>query len=277
MRAMVCAAALLLVVSGGGCGGEEGGEGGPETGRVVVSISGGTLVEEGMPSVQFDDDWSVEFHKYVVLVHDPVVACAGAALPLPSGCGAFDLTQSGGVELATFEDVEVGSCGPAEYGVAPVPQECVGLGGNADSAVVQKMIDEQRSVYVEGVATKGGLTIEFSWGFSPVVRFTECPVGAAVEADVDAQVTLVLRGDRIFLDDLESSDAVFRFLGIMFADGDADGVTTEEELKLLAGQVFHGMENYGVGSVGVNSMYEYLSHLSGSMGFGDGPQACILE
>ena len=279
MREVFLNALLVLLLAVLGCGGDEGEEegGGKDKGRVVVSVAGGALVEGGIPSVQFADGWSVTFHRFVVLLHDPMVTCGEAALPLPSGCGAFDLTAEGGVELAVVEEVEPGACTSSEYGVAPAEEKCAGLAGNADPDLVETMIEEEYSVFAEGIATKGGMSIEFSFGFSPVTRYSECPLNVVVEAETDTQVVLTLRGERIFLDDLENPDAVLRFQAFMAADLDADGFTTGKELKLLSGPAFHALENYGVGSTGVDSLYEYMSFLSGRVGFGDGDSPCVLQ
>nr|AYM52241.1 hypothetical protein [Sorangium cellulosum] len=220
----------------------------PAPGEVVYTLSGSADILGG---VQSSDGWSIEFSRFLL-------AAQGVSTRESSGCDVSAI-----VDTPTLVDVRVpgehevnralatGECG-FTYHIGPLAprdlhddrevEEWLGPGvTDEDLALVESLTT---GVYVEGKATKAGVTQVFRWSF---VAHDFCQPAFDEGADEGAgatfrvgsgateRVDLAIRGDHLFFDRLEAGAEV-RFDPIAGADtdpayGNADGEVTREELS----------------------------------------------
>jgi hypothetical protein len=262
---------LFVSVWSAGCG--EGNDGG--AGILHVTAWGEEFIEQGIPAVEFDDGWAITFHKFIVLVHDVSVAQEGSedeVLRALEGCAAFDLVKKGPAPLASLE-ATTGPWAHTAYAVKPAVQ-CASAVGTAESADVAMMVDEGYSVYIEGTAVKGDVEMKFAWGFARGTLYYNCHSTAQVEDGGEATVQLTIHGDHFFYNSLVNPSATLEFQVITDCDADVDGKVSADELRTLAGDGFKALDNYDVGDLAVDNLYDYLQEQSATLGHIDGEGHC---
>lgn len=265
--------ALLASASAaaGCCGGETEG-----TGTLNVTVWGEEFIEEGIPAVEFEDGWPITFHKFIVLLHGVSAAREGAedeALTALEGCAAFDLVKKGPATLASLEAAE-GAYADTTYAIKPTAAECASTAGTAEPADAAMMVDKGYSVYLEGSAMKDGSEVAFAWGFARATLYSHCHSTAVVKDGGEATVQLTIHGDHFFYNSLVNPKAALEFQVIADADIDGDGTVSMEELKGLAGDDFKALDNYDVGDLTVDNLYDYLQEQSATIGHIDGEGHC---
>jgi len=264
--------ALAVSVWAAGCGGGED-EG---TGTLNVTTWGEEFIEEGIPADVFEDGWAITFHKFIVVLHDVSVAEEGVedeALAALEGCAVFDLVKKGPATLASLEAAE-GEWSHTSYAVKPAAADCASDVGTADPEDAAMMVEKGYSVYLEGAAKKDGGEIAFSWGFAGATSYSPCHSTAVVKDGGEASVQLTIHGDHFFYNSLVNPEAALEFQVIADADADNDGNITMGELENFAGDDFKALDNYDVGDLGVDNLYDYLQAQSATIGHIDGEGHC---
>jgi hypothetical protein len=270
---LLCAAAVAAVEIAG-CDNEEG----PGAGTLKFAIWGEEFIEEGIPAEEFDDGWAVTFDKFVVLVHDVSTgeeAGEEGRLTALTGCAAFDLAKPGPVVLATL-DAEATPYHDTAYAIAPATA-CTAAVGTAEAADVEAMTQAGYSVYVTGHASKEGVEKSFAWGFSRATDYVHCHSEAEVTDGGEATIQLTIHGDHFFYNSLTNPEAGLAFQTLADADADGDGEVTMDELEAFGGDAFKALDNYDVGDLPVENLYDYLQEQSATLGHIDGEGHCEVE
>lgn len=254
--------ALLVDWVSIGCEAEETGEG-----TLAVEIWGEKYIEEGIPSAEFSDGYGVAFTKFLVNVRE--VNVGGELEAVESRI--WDLSLKGPFEIASGT-APVGVYDETAYVIGPVDD--TSLSGNASDADVQMMIDRGYAVYVEGEGSDGNTTKSFAWGFDTATTYDPCHSEASLTAGGQSLVQLTIHGDHLFYDSAVSTDPVLRFAEIASADWDGDNAVTPEELELLD---LSALATHGVGSLHVDNMWEYITHMTTTLGHIDGEGHCEIR
>jgi hypothetical protein len=223
--------AVIAMLYSTGCAGE---------GSLVLTTWGEAFIEEGIPAGTFEDDWSVTFSKFLVVVTEARVADDDGAVALETaGAVVNDLVQSGPFTMVTAPAVPARRYNAVEVVVAP---DADAVAGSASADDVARMVDGGLSIHVEGSASRGDDIATFAWSFATATRYSACETvgdgeGQVVRADEENTAQLTVHGDHLFYDDLAAENAVLRFDGIFGADGAAgdaaDGVIALDELDAV--------------------------------------------
>jgi hypothetical protein len=256
-----------------GCGDGSAGTDDPVgTGNLAVEVWGEDFVEQGIPASEFIDGWEVSFEKFLVAV-DAIAVQRGNAEPdlHDDSQRVYDLTRPGPVAVFTGP-VPAGRYDHTAYRVSPAQSGA--LVGNAEQADVDLLVDQGYSIYVEGTATNGDRTKSFSWGFTSATTYQHCESSAEVTDGQSATVQLTLHADHLFYDDLFAEDPHITFDVVAQADDDDDGEVTQEELEAFD---IMALPNYGTGSEGVDNLWDFIEHLTGTLGHIDGEGHCEVK
>lgn len=256
---------ILLGTLLAACGDEVG------SGTLRLTTYGEGFIEQEIPSGQgdsegFTDGYSVKFSMFLVVFSGLKVADSGGEVAGEvQGPLIFDLhpkgphliKQLGAVEARRWDRV----------GVAIKPASGATAGNAVTAADIKLLNDKGYSSYMEGTASKGGVSYTFKWGFTTSTSYSQCHEkthgeGIVIPSGGSATVEFTVHGDHLFYDDLQSSDPSLRFEAMAKADADADGEVTLEELAkvdlttLPAGQ-------YGTGGSGsVKNLRQFVEALS---------------
>ncbi|MBL9105656.1 MAG: hypothetical protein JNL82_32270 [Myxococcales bacterium] len=265
-NSMVFVGALVTL----GC--ESGGGGGAE---LSVRAWGEEYIEEGIPADVFNDGWTVQFDRFLINVGQIEVGEV-------EGAPAFEVPQFQVYDLAVASNGEgqflgkdeapAGTYADTQYRIYPAEGDSTA--GNATSSDVKMMQDGGYSVFVAGSATKNGVTKTFTWGFNTRTAYSHCQSQAVIEADVPAAVQITIHGDHLFYDDLysETPMVLFSLYAQADDDGDADGVISREELEAVD---LRSLPNYQVGSTDITDLWNFVEHLTTSLGHIDGEGHCM--
>ncbi len=257
-----------LVMSAWGCGEEEAvGEG-----TLSLEIWGEEYIEEEIPAADFEDGWGITYTKFLVNVSDIAAAQDGSdpSLTAPEA-KIWDMTMVGPHAIAQA-DVEAGDYTHTAYVIAPA--DGTSAAGNAAPADVQLMNDNGYSVYVEGSATDGTVTKTFAWAFDTATTYDPCHSIGALEDGGTATIQLTIHGDHLFYDSAVSSDPVLRFAEIALADADGDDAVTQAELAAFS---LNTLATHGVGSLDIDNMWDYIHHMTTTLGHIDGEGHCDMQ
>ena len=238
-------------------------------GTLSMTLWGEEYIEQGLPNEIFADGYSVTYSKFLIALSDISAAEEGAspAFTAPE-MKIWDMTKTGPVTILS-KVVPAGEYTRTAYRISPAGDDAVS--GNAEAADVQMMIDEELSVYVEGTATDGTKAVSFAWGFNTDTTYDPCHSEGALSTEGEAGIQITIHGDHLLYDSAVSEDPDLRFNDIALADADADGVVTEEEL--LAYDIT-ALPNYVVGSLEIDNMYDYIAHMTSTLGHIDGEGHC---
>lgn len=245
-----------------------------EQGDLKVLIYGEEFIETKIPADVFDDGWSIEFDSFLISVGVVAVAEAGSSPALEEArFQVFDLAadSSGAGYTVAAGTVRGGAYDETSYVVAPSSDL---VAGNASEDDVAMMKEGGFSVFLAGNATKGGEVKTFAWGFTTRTAYHACESKAVVEAVAPATVQLTIHGDHLFADDLFSETPSARFDLYASADANGDGDITQAELKAVD---LRPLENYQVGGTGITDLWNFIEHLTTSLGHIDGEGHCESE
>jgi len=186
------------------------------------------------------DGWLVKYDRFLVHVtsvevagDDEVLAASATSQIIDQVAPAPKSLLSATVRTARpWEDVTL-RIGPAT--VDPETETAVALPvKEADRDMMQK---DGLALYVEGKASKAGVSKAFKWGFSTDTLYKDCNAnvngtvvrGLVVPPDGNDTADVVMGGDVLFRDDL--AGGALRGDAIFAADADNDGVITLAELR----------------------------------------------
>lgn len=251
-------------------------------GVVEVSVEGDDNVTSGVSSEAFEDGWAVKYSWYAVSlsgfeIRDTRGSVAGEA----SDSWVVELASGKFYALASLPNIPAQSWDRVSFTVRPPGSGSAPLGVSATDA--QQMASAGVSVLVDGTATKSGATKHFRWGFSRSTQYDWCEAtvgGKRVQGVVVAPggveaIDLIVHGEHLFYDDLQSHHAVLRFDPIAAADGDGDGEITLDELAAVK-LVEVAVGTYGTGSaVGVNTLGDFITAQAQSVVHYRGNGGCV--
>jgi hypothetical protein len=273
----LCLSATLVA----GCGAEE-----PAgTGDVGITTWGEGYIEEEIPASAFEDGWTIQFSKFLVVLGGVRIADdTGAIGAEMKTTKLVDHVAAGVKPLVTFEDLEAKPWTKVSFEIRP-PGDDTELDASATAADLDAMKQGKYAVWAEGEATQGAVKKTFRWGFGVPTAYIECkgekdgretPGVLVTNGGVD-NVELTIHGDHLFYDDLQSPNAKLRFNAIASADTDNDGEVTLAELaqkKLVDIDPADGA--YGTGAAGdVNDLGAFVADLSRTVGHFRGEGECF--
>lgn len=238
----------------------------PESADLTLSIYGEAFIEEGIPADVFVDGWSVTFGRFLISVGE--VEAGGEPLdPADTRYRIYDLVKGGGglevgratPDLAALHDLSF-VIGPSDGAV----------GHNVEAEAVTMMRAMGYSLYVSGVATKGGASLSFAWGFTARTAHARCDAGAPTSGQVDAEITI--HGDHLFHDDLASETPNVAFDLIASADQNGDGSVREDELRAVD---IRAQERYQVGDrTDITDLWSFIAQQATTVGHFNGEAHC---
>jgi len=208
-------------------------------GTVNATVYGESFIEDGIPASEMADGWSVSFHTFIVSVDQ--VTIAGVSVPTPGPIDISGSTQGAG---HTYGSITV----PAGTHAAP-------------SYAIQR-------VEVSGVATKDGVTKNFSWTFDAPTTYTNCETSTTVAAQGSATFQVTVHADHLFYDSLVAEEPQVVFQALADADADNDGTITQQE---LAGA---GLGSYDPGNADITNLWDYLVAQTRTLGHANGESHC---
>ena len=96
----------------------------------------------------------------------------------------------------------------------------------------------------------------------------------ALEDGGTATIQLTIHSDHLFYDSAVSSDPVLRFAEIALADADGDDAVTQAELAAFS---LNTLATHGVGSLDIDNMWDYIHHMTTTLGHIDGEGHCDMQ
>ena len=249
-----------------GCGEDD-----EDSGRGVLSLElwGEELIEEGIPGDELEDGYAVSYDKFLINLGQITVAREGQAPAIEKlAMRVWDLTKTGPFSLASIT-APAGSYDHTAYAIAPATSESTS--GNAKAADIDLMVDGGYSVYVEGTADDGTVSKHFSWGFDTDTEYDPCHSQGVLADGGEATVQITIHGDHLLYDDAVKAEPSPRFNAIALADADGDGEVTQAELLDYDITV---LSNYGVGSLNIDNLWDFISHMTSTLGHIDGEGHC---
>lgn len=235
-------------------------------GVVEVAIQGDDHVTSGISSGAFADGWAVKYSWYAVSVADFRIAdTRGGVGGEAAGSWVVELASGKYYSLASVVDVQAQPWDRVSFVVRPPASRSERFG--LSEADAQQMAAAGVSVLVDGVASKSGLSKHFRWGFARWTQYNWCEAtiggkrvqGIVVAPGGDEIVDLIVHGEHLFYDDLQSHQAVLRFDPIAAADKNGDGEVTLDELDAVK-LVEIAVGTYGTGSaVGINTLGDFVT------------------
>lgn len=203
------------------------------------------------------DGWSIKYDRF--LVHVSSVAVAGLDQVLTASATPQLIDQVAPPPKSLLA-ATVRTARPWEdvsFQIGPAAAEGdITLVEPVKDADVEKFKKDGLALYMEGKASKAGVTVSFKWSFTTDTLYNNC-VGALGGVDTPGFVVppngtdtanVAMRGDVLFRDDATDA-AVLRFDPFAGADADKNGEVTQEELDAvkLEGLRATGRGAYGTG------------------------------
>ena len=264
--AMIISLAGLTALAsiGIGCSDDESAEG-----TLGLELWGEEYIEEGIPAAEFADGYAVTFDKFLINLGGITIAKEGSSPTIDEPeMKVWDLTMQGPFDIASVV-IPTGHYDRTAYGITRAT--VASASGNATDDDLQLMIDEGYSVYVAGSATDGSTAITFAWGFDTDTVYDPCHSEAVLEQGSEATVQITVHGDHLFYDDAVSATPDLLFSEIALADVNDDSEVTASE---LADHDITILSNYGVGSLDIFNLWDFISHMSSTIGHIDGEGHC---
>lgn len=257
---------------------------------LLVEVEPSVRAHDGLAATDTADGWAIRFeHAYVMFGE---VLLEGPDRPQQRIDGAFLVDALGGDsrELG-MRDVPLGSWPSVSF--RTVRLDAGYRSGNVyDDAESDAFTAAKAVVRLVGSAERDGRTLRFDWSFEQPTTYTMChregdpqpgitvmaPLEEPLAGDTDGRtralrVALTVRPERLFLDELTSPIAAYRFATYAAADTDDDGVLTRAELAALPRSAFVG-GSYATGATAEATTLEQYAQvaLRDLVGFdGDGP------
>ena len=242
---------------------------GSATGTLGLELCGEEYIEDGIPATEFEDGYVVTFDKFLINLGEITVAKEGSSPAIDEQeMRVWDLTMPGPFDLASAE-ASTGHYDHTAYSITGATVASVS--GNATDDDLQLMIDEGYSVYVVGSATDGATTKIFAWGFHTETVYDPCHSEAVLDDGSEATVQITIHGDHLFYDDAVSTSPGLLFSEIALADANDDSEVTASE---LVDHDITTLSNYGVGSLDIFNMWDFISHMTTTLGHIDGEGHC---
>jgi hypothetical protein len=265
LLSFVAAAALTVLTAG--CGDDD--EASVQEGSLTLELWGEAFIEEGIPEEEFGDGFAVHFDTFLINLGGITVAEADTVpvITMPK-MTVWDLTRPGPLSLSS-ENVSAGDYTHTAYVISPATGKSVG--GNVEDDVLTLMTENGYSIYVAGSATDGVAEVSFAWGFDTDTTYDPCHSTGALEPDSSTAVQITIHGDHLFYDSAVSEDPQLRFGDIAEADADSDGEVTREELEAID---ILPLDYYNVGSLDIDNLWDYLAHMTTTVGHIDGEGHC---
>jgi hypothetical protein len=239
-------------------------------GGLSIEVWGEEFIETGIPAGEFEDGWSIVYHKFLVNINN-----INTSLTDVSGFYTLDLTKTGPFTIFS-ETVSTGEIKPIEYSINPADTNSLNI--NIETADFELMKNEGYSVYVSGEATKDGSTISFEWGFTSSVTYENCDALNSVVEDSTSIAQLTIHGDHLFYESMVDPEAGLRFQAIVDADANNDQIITKEELQDFSGVSFQSLDNYDVPAESqIDNLWDYLSAQIETIGHIDGEGHCHIQ
>jgi hypothetical protein len=189
------------------------------------------------------DGWSVKYDRFLVSVAAITIAATETEVVAASASPQiFDAVAPPPVVLLSAAHRTAQTWDAFSFQIAPAApldeETPITLNAGVSDADSETMTKGGYSLYVEGKATKAGVTKTIKWGFATDITFSDCASqqeGALVKGVVippvfTQNVELAFRGDVLLADDLGQPAAPLRFAAFAAADADADGDITVDEL-----------------------------------------------
>lgn len=265
-----CAALLLPL----GCAAEEG--------DLRFEVWGEEYIEDGIPSAEFEDGWSVTYERFLVVLGNVTVADGGETGGSLAGTRLYDLTRPGPQLVGELSGLEAGQWPNVAYEIPRAGDETQ-RHESARSGDLKLMRDGGYTLFAEGRARQGDREKTFAWGFDVPTRYEDCvdvrggqeTYGVVVSHGGSATHQLTIHGDHLFYDDLASGDAALRFEALAAADADDDGEITLDELSEVSLSELSSEDGrYGVGAFDVDTLGEFVAAATTSVGHFDGEGHC---
>lgn len=266
------------------CSSDDSGEAG--SGTAHFTVYGEDFIEQGIPDEEVEDGWEIAFDRFLIVLGPVTVADStggeGATLAPPI---LFDMTAAGPHDVSTTGELEARAWDEVGFDIAPFDAE-TDVDASASEEDAELMDENAYAVYVEGSATKEGVTKTFHWGFTGTTEYRGCVevdeageaarVGILVTNGGVTDVQITIHGDHFFYDDLTAANAVLRFDPLAAADdlGDADQEITRTELDAVQ-LVDVDTGTYGTGSASdVNTLGDFVLALTTTLGHFQGEGHC---
>lgn len=242
-----------------------------ETGEGTLSLElyGEDFIEQGIPSAEFADGYSVHFETFLINLGEVDVTFENGTTAFEAQqMRIWDLTSPGPVEVAQGIS-ESGMIESARYKIAPADE--ASIAGNVSDEERELMVQRGLSIYVEGTATRENTTKSFRWGFMTDTAYGPCAISEEMADEKTLKVEITIHGDHLYYDDAISEDPGLRFHDIALADSDGDGYVSQDE---LVGYDISGLEHYDVGNLDIDNLWDFLSHMTTTLGHLNGEGHC---
>lgn len=233
--------ALLLSVLALGCRGAGDGD-------VVVTVSGESFVERGIPATEFADGWSISFERFAVEVEGARFGAlpASPARSVDVVAGAVVLARFPGVPAARYDDLRF----------------------------------TLRALDLAGAARRGAVVKRFAWTFERPTEYSACRLadeGVVVRDDELTSVEITLHADHLFRDEL-GHEAPLRFDALAAADADGDGEITLAELaNVRLAAIPAELGTYRTAGADVDSLAQFLAAQTRTLGHFNGEGECVAR
>ncbi|RKH37220.1 hypothetical protein [Corallococcus sicarius] len=217
-------------------------------GDVQVTLSGGDGTQRGYADHLFQDQWSVQFSKYLVSLGDFTLTSASGDVRASQEHVLVDV-QKGDVPLTALTGLEAGRWN-VDFRVSP-PEARTVAGPSVSAEDLAMMRERGFSYYVEGRAqhrdpTRGLYT--FRMGFPVHARMVDCingvdgTQGIVVPENSVAEAEVTIHAEHMFYDRLGTHRGVQLRFEAIAATADANRVITPEGLASQDLLDLHGLD-----------------------------------
>ncbi len=211
-------------------------------GSLRLQAGGGKALETGFPYTEggveyaFVDGWSMQFTHYVVVIGDVKLSDGGSIVGSWNGPAIIDLKKASGSnhDIVTLEGLPATRL-DLQYRFFEATEQAENR--NADAAIVEEMIANGYSYWIEGDASKDGETVHFLLRLKTPTLYTDCingkdqTKGIAIEANKTIGAFIYAHALHLFWDTLTAGDESLRFdafAAVADVEGEPETVTENE-------------------------------------------------
>lgn len=252
----------------------------PAAGTITAYAWGEGFIEDGIPAAEVEDGWAIRFDKFLVSTGNFAAKAGEGGVEV--GAPTYflvDLAQpsdGAGHEVVRFT-APGGDYDHYGYGLRPAATATPVNVAAADAAA---MITAGYGVWIQGSATKAGVTKSFDWGFRTKIGYAHCEMAATIDG-TDVAMVSTFHADHLFYDSLTSNEPDIRFQLIADADG-AAGAAADGSISMaeLAATDITAEEHYQVGSLqdpdgaDITNLQQYLTVQQSTLGHINGEGHC---